>query len=134
MGAEQNTHVCPVCLGTPGVFVVNKRVVEFAKAGLALNCKINKFSNLIEKIIIIQIYPKIPTSSSTTIAEHGYVVEEKQNVFVLLGIHMEIQGVKTVHSGNTIKDSDSSNVTYNRTGVHEMVFKNQICIPHRKLQ
>ena len=27
-GAEQNTHVCPVCLGLPGVLpTVNKRVV-----------------------------------------------------------------------------------------------------------
>ena len=30
-GAEQNTHVCPVCLGLPGVLpTINKSVVEFA--------------------------------------------------------------------------------------------------------
>ncbi|MFA6850960.1 MAG: Asp-tRNA(Asn)/Glu-tRNA(Gln) amidotransferase GatCAB subunit B, partial [Selenomonadaceae bacterium] len=30
-GAQQNTQVCPVCLGLPGVLpVINKRVVEFA--------------------------------------------------------------------------------------------------------
>ena len=29
-GADQNTHVCPVCLGMPGVLpTVNQRVVEF---------------------------------------------------------------------------------------------------------
>ena len=29
-GADQNTHVCPVCLGMPGVLpCVNRRVVEF---------------------------------------------------------------------------------------------------------
>lgn len=39
-GGEPNTHVCPVCLGLPGVLpVVNKKVVEYAiRAGLALNC------------------------------------------------------------------------------------------------
>ena len=50
-GAEQNTHVCPVCLGLPGVLpTINRRVVEFAiKAGLATNCKINKFSKFDRK-------------------------------------------------------------------------------------
>ena len=45
-GADQNTHVCPVCLGMPGVLpTVNQRVVEFGiKAGLATNCEINKYS------------------------------------------------------------------------------------------
>ncbi|MBC7326188.1 MAG: Asp-tRNA(Asn)/Glu-tRNA(Gln) amidotransferase GatCAB subunit B, partial [Moorella sp. (in: Bacteria)] len=29
-GGEPNTHVCPVCLGLPGVLpVINRRVVEF---------------------------------------------------------------------------------------------------------
>ena len=41
-GGDQNTHVCPVCLGLPGAMpVLNKQVVEFAiKVGLALNCEI----------------------------------------------------------------------------------------------
>ena len=30
-GGDQNTHVCPVCLGLPGAMpVLNKQVVEFA--------------------------------------------------------------------------------------------------------
>ena len=45
-GGEPNTHVCPVCLGMPGALpVLNKQVVEFAiRAGLALNCDIQKFN------------------------------------------------------------------------------------------
>ena len=100
-GAEQNTHVCPVCLGLPGVLpTVNKRVVEFGiKAGLATNCTINKYSKFDRKNYY---YPDLPKNWQTSqydlpIAEHGWV--------------------ELVHSGTTIKDSATSNVDYNRTGV-----------------
>ena len=79
-GAEQNTHVCPVCLGLPGVLpTVNKRV-----------------------------------------AEHGWVdidVDGEKKRIRLTRIHMEEDAGKLVHSGTTIKDSATSNVDYNRTGV-----------------
>ncbi len=123
-GAEQNTHVCPVCLGLPGVLpVVNKRVVEFAiKAGLALNCTINKFSKFDRKNYY---YPDLPKNFQTSqfdlpIAEHGYVdieVEGETKRIRITRIHMEEDAGKLVHSGTTIKDSSSSNVDYNRTGV-----------------
>ena len=123
-GADQNTHVCPVCLGLPGVLpVVNKRVVEFAiKAGLALNCTINKFSKFDRKNYY---YPDLPKNFQTSqfdlpIAEHGYVdieVEGKTKRIRITRIHMEEDAGKLVHSGTTIKDSSSSNVDYNRTGV-----------------
>ena len=50
-GAEQNTNVCPVCLGLPGVLpVLNEKVVEFAiRTGLALNCSILPFSKFDRK-------------------------------------------------------------------------------------
>lgn len=42
-GAAPNTHVCPVCLGMPGVLpAINRAAVEATiKVGLALNCTIN---------------------------------------------------------------------------------------------
>ena len=42
-----NTHVCPVCLGMPGVLpVINKRAVEFTlMTALALNCTISEQLN-----------------------------------------------------------------------------------------
>ncbi|HEX2999768.1 MAG TPA: Asp-tRNA(Asn)/Glu-tRNA(Gln) amidotransferase GatCAB subunit B, partial [Armatimonadota bacterium] len=45
-GAEVNTHCCPICTGMPGTLpTLNKKVVEYAvKAGLALNCSINRVS------------------------------------------------------------------------------------------
>ena len=123
-GADQNTHVCPVCLGLPGVLpVVNKRVVEFAiKAGLATNCTINNYSKFDRKNYY---YPDLPKNFQTSqydlpIAEHGYVdieVEGEKKRIRLTRIHMEEDAGKLVHSGTTIKDSATSNVDYNRTGV-----------------
>ena len=42
MGAPPNTHVCPVCLGMPGVLpVINRKAVEYTiMTGLALNCQV----------------------------------------------------------------------------------------------
>ena len=41
-GDEPNTHVCPVCMGMPGVLpVINRAAVEATiRTGLALNCTI----------------------------------------------------------------------------------------------
>lgn len=123
-GAEQNTHVCPVCLGLPGVLpTVNKRVVEFGiKAGLATNCMINKYSKFDRKNYY---YPDLPKNWQTSqydlpIAEHGWVdidVDGEKKRIRLTRIHMEEDAGKLVHSGTTIKDSATSNVDYNRTGV-----------------
>lgn len=123
-GAEQNTHVCPVCLGLPGVLpTVNKRVVEFGiKAGLATNCTINKYSKFDRKNYY---YPDLPKNWQTSqydlpIAEHVWVdidVDGEKKRIRLTRIHMEEDAGKLVHSGTTIKDSATSNVDYNRTGV-----------------
>ena len=124
-GAEHNTHVCPVCLGLPGVLpTLNKRVLEFAiKAGLALNCEINKFSKFDRKNYY---YPDLPKNWQTSqydlpICENGYVDITKSNGETkrirITRIHMEEDAGKLVHSGKTIKDSDTSNVDYNLTGV-----------------
>ncbi len=123
-GAEQNTHTCPVCLGLPGVLpTINRRVVEFAiKAGLATNCKINKYSKFDRKNYY---YPDLPKNWQTSqydlpIAYEGHVdfeVNGEKKTVRLTRIHMEEDAGKLVHSGTTIKDSATSNVDYNRTGV-----------------
>ncbi len=116
-GAEQNTHTCPVCLGLPGVLpTINRRVVE------ATNCKINKYSKFDRKNYY---YPDLPKNWQTSqydlpIAYEGHVeieVEGERKVVRLTRIHMEEDAGKLVHSGTTIKDSATSNVDYNRTGV-----------------
>ena len=123
-GAEQNTHVCPVCLGLPGTLpTINKRVVEFAiKAGLATNCHINRYSKFDRKNYY---YPDLPKDWQTSqydlpIAVNGWVdidVDGEKKRIRLTRIHMEEDAGKLVHSGNTIKDSLTSDVDYNRTGV-----------------
>ena len=48
---EPNTHVCPVCLGMPGVMpVINKKAVEFTiMTALALNCTIPEYTKFDRK-------------------------------------------------------------------------------------
>ena len=123
-GAEENRYVCPVCLGLPGVLpTINCRVVEFGiKAGLAMNCTINKYSKFDRKNYY---YPDLPKNWQTSqydlpIAEHGWVdidVNGEKKRIRLTRIHMEEDAGKLVHSGTTIKDSATSNIDYNRTGV-----------------
>lgn len=59
-GSLPNTHVCPVCLGMPGALpVLNKQVVDFAiKAGLALNCDIQKYNKFDRKTTSILTCPR----------------------------------------------------------------------------
>ena len=48
---DPNTHVCPVCLGMPGVLpVINKRAVEYTMmTALALNCSISEYTKFDRK-------------------------------------------------------------------------------------
>lgn len=123
-GGEQNTHVCPVCLGLPGVLpVLNEEVVNYAiRVGLALNCEILSFNKFDRKNYY---YPDLPKNWQTSqydmpICLNGYLdieVGGKTKRIRITRIHMEEDAGKLVHSGATISTSDSSNVDYNRTGV-----------------
>ncbi len=123
-GGEQNTHVCPVCLGLPGVLpVVNREVVNLAiKVGLALNCDIAEFSKFDRKNYY---YPDAPKNFQTSqydlpICKNGWVEINVDGVPKRIGItraHMEDDAGKLVHSGETISTSHESYVDYNRTGV-----------------
>ncbi len=123
-GGEQNTHVCPVCLGLPGVLpVLNREVVDLAiKAGLALNCEIADFSKFDRKNYF---YPDAPKNYQTSqydlpINKKGWLDIEVEGEKKRIGItraHMEDDAGKLVHSGETISTSFESYVDYNRTGV-----------------
>jgi len=122
-GGDPNTHVCPVCLGLPGVLpVMNKKVLEYAiRVGLALNCQIAAFSKFDRKNYY---YPDLPKNYQISqydlpIAEHGHLNVELDGVEKRVGItrvHMEEDAGKLVHQG-TISTTPYTLVDYNRTGV-----------------
>ena len=122
---EANTHVCPVCLGLPGVLpVLNRHVVELAvKAGLALNCQINRYSKFDRKNYF---YPDLPKGYQVTqfpkpICSNGWLMvkdaEGSDKKIRINRIHMEEDAGKLVHSGTNLSDSDYSLCDYNRAAV-----------------
>ncbi|MTV48176.1 Asp-tRNA(Asn)/Glu-tRNA(Gln) amidotransferase subunit GatB [Heliobacillus mobilis] len=124
-GGDQNTHVCPVCLGLPGVLpVLNKQVVDYAmKAGLALNCEIAEFSKFDRKNYF---YPDLPKAYQVSqydlpIAKDGYLDIEVGGNPKRIGItrvHMEEDAGKLVHGGAAnLAGAEYSMADYNRTGV-----------------
>ena len=123
-GGEPNTHVCPVCLGLPGVLpVLNKKAVELAvKAGLVLNCEIQKFSKFDRKNYF---YPDLPKAYQVTqyplpICRNGHIDISADNGIKTVRInriHMEEDAGKLIHSGETILSSGYSMPDYNRAAV-----------------
>ncbi|MBZ4672235.1 MAG: gatB [Deferribacteraceae bacterium] len=122
-GSQPNSNVCPVCLGMPGVLpVLNKKVVEYTtKAGLALNCRINKKNIFARKNYF---YPDLPKGYQISqyelpICEHGYIdinIDGKVKRIGITRIHMEEDAGKSIH-GENLGDSSSSFIDLNRTGV-----------------
>jgi len=123
-GGDQNTHVCPVCLGMPGALpVLNREVVNYAiKAGLALESEIAEFSKFDRKNYF---YPDLSKNYQTSqfdlpICIGGRLEIEVDGEKKWIGItraHMEEDAGKLVHSGETISTSNGSSVDYNRAGV-----------------
>jgi len=122
-GQVQNTSTCPVCLALPGVLpVLNKKVMDYAiKASMAINCKINSFSQFARKNYF---YPDLPKAYQISqfdlpLAEHGFLtVERKDGSEARIGItrlHLEEDAGKLIHSEDP--RASESMVDYNRTGV-----------------
>ncbi len=120
-GAEANTHICPVCLGMPGVLpVLNKKVVEYTiKMALATHCRIASESRFARKNYF---YPDLPKGYQISqyelpIAQHGYVRVETESAgkkrIGITRIHMEEDAGKLIHD----PERPVSHVDYNRTGV-----------------
>lgn len=121
-GSAVNSNVCPICAGLPGTLpVLNKKAVELAlKAGMALNCKLNKKSKQDRKNYF---YPDLPKGYQ--ISQHdipmfydGYVdiIVDDLGTTKRIGItriHIEEDAGKLIHD----KDGNVSLLDLNRSGV-----------------
>ncbi|HYG69906.1 MAG TPA: Asp-tRNA(Asn)/Glu-tRNA(Gln) amidotransferase subunit GatB, partial [Anaeromyxobacteraceae bacterium] len=120
-GAAPNTHVCPVCLGLPGVLpALNAQVVEFAvRTGLALGCTIEPRSTWARKNYF---YPDLPKGYQVSqydapICSGGGVTigsGASERTVKLVRIHMEEDAGKNLHD---VSADGASGVDLNRAGV-----------------
>ncbi|MCU0562051.1 MAG: Asp-tRNA(Asn)/Glu-tRNA(Gln) amidotransferase subunit GatB [Desulfobacterales bacterium] len=119
-GAPPNSHVCPVCLGMPGVLpVLNRAVVECAlRMALATGCTIARTSRFARKNYF---YPDLPKGYQISqyelpIAAHGHVDLDSADGprrIRIRRIHMEEDAGKLSHDPHR----PVSRVDLNRAGV-----------------
>jgi aspartyl-tRNA(Asn)/glutamyl-tRNA(Gln) amidotransferase subunit B len=120
-GGTPNDHVCPVCMGMPGVLpVLNQKVVEFGiRIGVALNCEVADFTRFDRKNYF---YPDLPKDYQISqykqpICSNGHLTVQGKKIRILRA-HLEEDAGKLVHAGAAgLHGSDYSLVDYNRTGV-----------------
>jgi aspartyl-tRNA(Asn)/glutamyl-tRNA(Gln) amidotransferase subunit B len=118
-----NTHVCPVCMGMPGVLpVINRQAVEFTiMTALALNCPISEFTRFDRKNYP---YPDLVkgyqiSQSGAPISRKGWLIIEVDGQTKQIGInhiHLEEDTAKLLHR-NSPDGKDYSLVDINRSGV-----------------
>lgn len=120
-GAGPNSHVCPVCLGLPGVLpVLNKKAFEYAiKVAIALECRIQKKVKFDRKNYY---YPDLPKNYQISqydmpVAHDGKVClppvgGAEARVIGITRAHMEEDAGKLVHSAREA----FSYIDLNRTG------------------
>ena len=119
-GAEPNTHVCPVCLGLPGVLpVYNKKAFEYAiKVAIALNCDIQDIVKFDRKNYY---YPDLPKNYQISqydmpLAYNGKItITDEDGRDIDIGItraHLEEDAGKLLHD----EEKSFSYVDLNRTG------------------
>jgi aspartyl-tRNA(Asn)/glutamyl-tRNA(Gln) amidotransferase subunit B len=120
--APPNTHVCPVCMGMPGVLpTMNKQAIEYVMmTGLALNSTISRHSKFDRKNYP---YPDLMkgyqiSQFDAPIALKGWLNIEVDGVKKKVGItrvHLEEDVAKMVHHPEAMEPH--SRVDVNRAGV-----------------
>lgn len=119
---QPNSHVCPVCMGMPGVLpVINRAAIEATVlTGLALNCRINEHSKFDRKNYP---YPDLVKGYQISqydqpLCQHGWVEVEVEGQRRRLGVtrvHLEEDTAKLIHKTDAAGDSYSL-VDLNRAG------------------
>jgi len=121
--APPNTHVCPVCLGMPGVLpTINQQAVEFTvMTALALNCTISDYTKFDRKNYP---YPDLMkgyqiSQYDAPFGHHGWLnieVNGNNRKIGITRVHLEEDVAKLLH--RTPKSGESySLVDVNRSGV-----------------
>jgi len=121
--APPNTHVCPVCLGMPGVLpVINRQAVEYTiMTALALNCTISEYTKFDRKNYP---YPDLMkgyqiSQFDAPIGHDGWLTievnDEKKKVGITR-VHLEEDVAKLLHR-SAADGEDYSLVDVNRSGV-----------------
>lgn len=121
-GHEPNTHVCPVCLGLPGVLpVANRKAIEWTiLTGLALDCKIPLFSKFDRKNYF---YPDLPKGYQISqyglpLGLNGKLKLEMGNSKLEIGIrraHLEEDTAKMIHA--KVGGKETTLIDFNRSGI-----------------
>jgi aspartyl-tRNA(Asn)/glutamyl-tRNA(Gln) amidotransferase subunit B len=121
--APPNTHVCPVCLGMPGVLpTINQQAVEYTlMTALALNCALPEYTRFDRKNYP---YPDLMkgyqiSQSYAPLGYHGWLTIEVNGERRKVGIdnvHLEEDVAKLLHRAAANGESYSL-VDVNRSGV-----------------
>jgi aspartyl-tRNA(Asn)/glutamyl-tRNA(Gln) amidotransferase subunit B len=120
--APPNTHVCPVCLGMPGVLpVINKQAVEYTMmTALALNCPVSEYTKFDRKNYP---YPDLMkgyqiSQYDAPIGQKGWLtieVDGKTRKIGITRVHLEEDVAKLLHRAGP-GGEDYSLVDVNRSG------------------
>ena len=121
--ASPNTHVCPVCLGMPGVLpTINQQAIEYTiMTVLALNCTISEYTKFDRKNYP---YPDLMkgyqiSQYDAPIGYHGWLTIEADGQKRKVGItrvHLEEDVAKLLHRTSPDREAYSL-VDVNRSGV-----------------
>jgi aspartyl-tRNA(Asn)/glutamyl-tRNA(Gln) amidotransferase subunit B len=120
--APPNTHVCPVCLGMPGVLpVINRQAVEYTiMTGLALDCAIPERAKFDRKNYP---YPDLPKGYQISqydlpLCRDGWLeigLDGEPRRIGITRVHLEEDTARSMHRGNEAGE-DYSLVDFNRSG------------------
>ncbi len=123
VNSPPNSHVCPICLGMPGVLpVINRQAVEYAiAAALALNCTIASFTKFDRKNYP---YPDLMkgyqiSQYDAPLSHDGWLeieVDGQKKRIGITRVHMEEDVAKLLHRNGPAGETYSL-VDVNRAGV-----------------